>query len=149
VKNIDPLLSPERVLATDDDLADLLSRLLERANMRQVWLIMLGADDRVTGPLMPLEDFPSEPDAECDTADLGTLTHSRLLAARFAAFAEMCDAERIVLVWERRGTSALRAGDLAWARAMARDCREAGVALRAQFVLHDRGLRTLAVDDLL
>mgnify|MGYP002652255462 CR=1 FL=1 len=47
------------------------------------------------------------------------------------------------------GGSALRAGDLAWARAMARDCREAGVALRAQFVLHDRGLRTLAVDDLL
>ncbi|MFT3797078.1 hypothetical protein [Microbacterium sp.] len=147
MKTPDPLLSPDRVLATDDDLADLLSRLLGSAHLRQCWLIMLGPDDRSTGPLMPMSDYPRDPDELARSGDLGTLPVARLLTHRFGQFAELCGATQIVLVWERRGSRTFRDEDRRWAGAISRHCRELGVPLRAQFVLHSRGLRVIAPDD--
>jgi hypothetical protein len=39
-------------------------------------------------------------------------------------------------------------GDPAWARALGAACRAEGVAVRAQLILHSRGVRWLAPDDI-
>lgn len=147
MKTTDSRVSPDRVLATEADLADLLTCLLRSANIRQMWLIMLDEDHRTTGPLMPMSGHPVNPDAYVDTVDLGSAPYAAVLANRISQFVAMCAAHEIVLVWERRGSGEFSAEDRGWAAAMTRHCRELGVALRAQFVLHDKGLRALTPDD--
>ncbi len=143
----DPRTSPERVLKTDADLQELLSLLLRRAEQRQLWLIMLGEDKRIVGPLMPMADHPSTPDELCDTDDIGRVTFAHVLMDRAKFVCEAVGGSALVFVWERPGPERFTGEDLTWARAMAREAEQNGQRLRAQFVLHDDGVRLLTPDD--
>lgn len=145
--DIDPRLDRARALARDDELEEVLELLLGSSIRRQLWLIFLDDEHRITGPLMPSEDVPRCPDGPVQTDDLGEMTWARLLGHRLSGIAEMIDAAQVVLVWERPGPNAFQVQDLAWARAMSHACAESGMALRAQFLLHDTGIRMLTLDD--
>lgn len=137
----------DRVVDRDDDLADVLAMLLDTAIRRQMWLIFI--DDRgcVAGPLMPLDDLRAEPDEPVTTADLGELPVATVLTHRIGEFLEHTGNARVVLVWERRGSRRVQDRDRAWAQAMATQALAVGVPLRAQFLLHNHGLRQLHPDD--
>lgn len=143
----DSRIDPDRVLATDADLFELLEVLLQRANERHLWLVLLDAGHRVTGPLMPLADLPSLPDTPERAHDVGVASAGELLAARLAMVVHAVEAHELALVWERRGSAEFRDDERAWAGALAEHCAALGVRLRAQFVLHDAGLRVLAPAD--
>jgi hypothetical protein len=138
-----------RPLPTDSDLQRLLGDLLRSAVRRQLWFIFMDEDHRVAGPLMPCADLPDDPYEPTETADLGTHPVSVVLARRLSMIGEVVGASRVVLVWERTGAASLTANDREWARALADGCREVGMPLRAQFLLHDRGVAPVALDDLL
>ncbi|GAA1937868.1 hypothetical protein GCM10009775_32460 [Microbacterium aoyamense] len=141
-------LDRDRCLTTDTDLADQLDRLLERAyNPRQLWLLFLEADDRLSDVIMPCDDYPSDPDELFTDPEAGLTDFAHLLADRLGRILELTGAARVVLVWERPGAATLGDDELNWARAMADACREEGVPLRAQFRLHDDGIRILTLDD--
>lgn len=134
-------------LRTDDQLRLVLEDLLETANLPQLWFIFLDDEARLTGPFMPGDGFPDDPLELVDTEDLGTVTAAQLLGARVCMITEVVGAASAVLVWERPGRDALSPETRAWVREMAHACRDADVSLRAQFLLHDRGLRMLVPDD--
>jgi len=142
--NMTPLT--DRPLVTDSDLQRWLGDLLQSAVRRQLWFIFLDDDHRVVGPLMPCADLPGDPHERAETPDLGTLPVSRVLAHRLRMIAEVVNARQCVLVWERTGDSALTAADRDWPQAMAHACGEVGVAVRAQFLLHDHGVAPLGSD---
>ena len=53
----------EATFATDDELREGLRMLLQRANLRQMWLIFLDDGQRIGDPLMPMDDTPTTPTA--------------------------------------------------------------------------------------
>lgn len=55
----------------------------------------------------------------------------------------------VVLAWGRTGGSAVSPEDRSWARVMAEAADALDVPLRAQFVVHWRGVRPLHPDDYL
>ncbi|QDZ13589.1 hypothetical protein [Humibacter ginsenosidimutans] len=137
----------ERTCERDDDLRDVLRFLLKRANMRQMWLIFLDDENRIGDPLMPMDGYPDDPEELVTTDDLGELTHGRLLMHRAGMLRELTGNAAIVLVWERTGRDAVDEETRHWAGAMAEAAHDLGVPLRAQFLLHDSGIRQLQVDD--
>lgn len=147
IRPSDPRLSRDRVLATDADMHELIELLLELANQRQVWLFVFDDAQRVVGPLMPMDDFPESPDGLVETDDLGLVSVPHVFVDRAGMVCEVLGAASIALVWERRGSEKFTAEDRAWARALAHEATEHGPRLRAQFVLHDTGLRQLTPDD--
>lgn len=138
-----------RVLDHDDDLRDALEVLLQEAIRRQMWLLFI--DDRgcLGPPLMPMADYPGDPDEIVDVDDLGEVAQSVLLMSRIGMLLESTGHARIVLAWEHPGPDAIGAEERAWARAMASAAAELGIALRAQFIVHDEGVRQLHLDDYL
>ena len=137
----------DRTLHTDDQLRLTLEDLLQSANLAQLWLIFLDDESRLTGPLMPGDGYPDDPSDLVETTDLGSVTVAEVLGARLRTFSEILSAGSVVLVWERPGADRLSTETAAWVRAMADACRGADVAIRAQFLLHDKGLRMLVPDD--
>ncbi|UJP10027.1 hypothetical protein L2X99_16990 [Microbacterium sp. KUDC0406] len=139
----------DRVLHTDDQLSDLISLLLQRANQRQLWLLFI--DDRgcLGDPVMPMADYPEDPLETVRVADLGEVAHSHLLMHRIGAMLEVTGNTQVVLVWEHPGRESVRKIDRAWARAMAEQAADLGIPLRAQFTLYGRGVRQLHPDDYL
>lgn len=144
----DPRIHRNRVLTTDADLHDLLGLLLQRANQRQFWMVFIGADGRVAGPLMPMADHPSTPEQLCDTLDLGTVPFAEVIVNRAGSVCEMIGEVSVVFVWERIGPPKPNRLDLRWARAIAREAERVGVPIRAQFILHTGGVRQLAAEEL-
>jgi hypothetical protein len=134
-------------LRTDEQLRLALEDLLMRANQRQLWWIFLDGDDCLTGPFMPGAGYPDEPDEPVEVEDIGEVSAARVMAVRVAEVAEIVGAARAVLVWETPGTTELPAPTRSWVREMALASRATDLPLRAQFLLHDRGLRTLVPDD--
>ena len=98
---------------------------------------------------MPMADLPDDPDETTETDDLGEVTHAALLAQRAGMLREVTGNEAMVLAWERLGASAITDDDRSWARAMADAAAQYAVPLRAQFIVHDRGVRQLHPDDYL
>lgn len=143
----DPRLARDRVLATDADLQEVIELLLQTANQRQVWLFMLDEQQRLAGPLMPMDGYPETPDELVGTDDLGLVSFPRVFVERAGVICEAVGGSAIVLVWERRGPEKFTADDRAWARALAHEAGEHGPRLRAQFVLHNTGLRQITPDD--
>lgn len=140
----------DRPLKTDGELHRALQFLLQAADQRQVWLVMLGEDNRLAGPLIPMSDHPIDPEELVDSDDLGRVSFAHALLARSSTICAMANGRELVYVWERPGSHELTGGDIAWARAAAREARGDGTAkIRAQFVLHDGGLRQLRPDDLI
>ena len=154
----DTRIDPDRILATDADLQDQLGLVLERATHRQLWLLLIDHEHRLAEPIMPMDDHPSSPHELCDTDDLGLVPFARVLVHRARLVCELVGAREFVFVWERCGTDSFTADDREWARAIAGEAGGAGLGgtpfggeteaqLRAQFVLHDTGIRQLVPDD--
>ncbi|MGM7671682.1 hypothetical protein [Microbacterium sp. A93] len=138
-----------RVLDRDDDLRDVLEVLLQRANRRQMWLMFM--DDRgcLGDPLMPMADYPDDPSHVVEIDDLGQVTEAHVLMHRAGMLREMTGNASVVLAWERGGSSAVSKDDRAWAQAMAEAAQKLDIPLRAQFIVHSRGVRQLHPDDYL
>ncbi|MFI8595015.1 hypothetical protein ACIGCK_11400 [Microbacterium sp. NPDC078428] len=144
----DPRLDRSRILALDTDLEEVIGLLLGRAiNPRQLWLLFLDHDDRLADPIMPCDDYPARPSDRPSAADPREGDAAHVLAHRLAYICEAIGARRAVLVWERRGPRRFGANERLWAAAMATACASARVDLRAQYVLHDRGIRAITPDD--
>lgn len=148
----------DRILSTDAELEDQLNLVLERATHRQVWLLLIDREHRLADPIMPMDDHPASPDELCDTDDLGTVPFAQVLVHRSRTVCELVGAREFVFVWERRGTDRFTADDRRWARAVAGAAggvepggaasnAEVTAPLRAQFLLHDTGIRQLTPDD--
>lgn len=140
--------SPDRILSNDAELKDLLGLLFQGATCRQLWMVFIGEDGRVAGPLLPMSDHPRTPEELCDTLDLGTVPFAEVLIDRAASVCEMIGDVSVVFVRERPGPPGPSALDLRWARALAREADRAGVPIRAQFVLHSEGIRQFSVAEL-
>lgn len=138
-----------RVLHTDDQLRDMIDLLLQKANIRQMWLMFIDQNGCLGDPIMPMADYPRDPFEIVSADDLGEVAHAHLLMRRAEEIREAVGNAQIVFVWERRGGEKLRDDELTWARAMAEQAADQGVPLRAQFVLHSGGARQLHADDYL
>lgn len=137
----------DRSLVHDDDLHEALGMLLDRAAQRQMWLLFLDDDDRLAGPLMPMDDYPQDPHALITTDDLGELPQAQTLLQRCDMLREITGNAHIVLAWEREGGDGFTADDRAWATAMGDAADLLDVPLRAQFVVHSGGVRQFHADD--
>lgn len=131
----------------DDRLCAKLAPVMQTALRRQLWLFFLDGDDEVVGPVMPCADYPIDPAEPVITADLGPAETSEVFGARFAALMEEFGFEFIALVWERIGDAELDDDTRRWASALGGVLAARGVGVRAQMLLHDRGLRMLTVDE--
>jgi hypothetical protein len=94
---------------------------------------------------MPSDDLPGEPGERVRAEGLGDASYAQVLAARLPSIMELIGAEQPVIVWEHPGDGAHTDDALAWPRAVAAACLDQGVPLRAQFLLHDHGIRQLSV----
>ena len=72
---------------------------------------------------------------------------SEVLANRLASIVAQIEAAKVIFVWERPGDDELTSGDRAWAGALSAACRDAGVEVRAQLILHDDGVRWIAAEE--
>jgi len=140
-----PIASPP--LTDDVRLQEYLEPLLQTAARRQLWLFFLDADDRLGGPAMPTGGLPRDPSSMVSTEDLGEQTVADVIGTRFSTLMQELGLAQVVLVWERRGGAKVHAEEREWARALGAALRAEGARVRAQFLLHDRGLRILAPDD--
>lgn len=138
-----------RVLHTDDQLRDMIDLLLQKANIRQMWLLFIDPAGRLGDPLMPMADYPHDPLELVRADDLGEVPQAQLLMQRTGMLREITGNAEVAFVWERRGDDVFRADELAWSRAMAEQAESQGIPLRAQFLLHDGGARQLHPDDYL
>lgn len=137
----------DRVLHRDDDLRDIVQQLLQRAERRRLWVLFLDERGCLADPLIPLSDLPDDPEASVMTGDLGDVTHAYALAHRIGLLLECTENASAVLAWERLGPSRIGDVDRAWSRAVAAAGQEHGVPIRAQFLVHDLGVRQVHPDD--
>lgn len=135
-------------LLTTGAVRDMLQFLLGSANQRQVWLFHFDENGAIIDPIMPMDGLPNSPDEIVGTSDLGRVTFATVLSDRIMGIMEMIDAASCGLVWERRGSDRCSPNDIAWASDLAHYLAVAGVTLRAQFLLHNDGLRELTTADL-
>ncbi|WP_029144506.1 hypothetical protein [Microbacterium luticocti] len=132
----------EAPLTDDILLTERVTFLLERANIRQFWMMFLDERDVQAPVVMPCADLPADPDqAE------GGANAARLLAQNIAALMAEFGFAQAVFAWERPGGPRVGDEERAWARALGAACATEGVRVRAQFLVHDRGVRVLAPDD--
>ena len=130
-------------IPTDEDIRQRVTDLLRNAVRRQWWTLYLDDQDVQRPVLMPMAGYPEDPYEPCG-AD-GTVAD--VLADRLASIVGEIGAAKVVFVWERPGNDELTSGDREWAGALGAACRAAGVKVRAQLVLHDRGVRWIAPDE--
>lgn len=141
---LDAHAANELPITTDRDIERRVADLLQRAHRRQWWTLYLDDADVQQPVLMPMADYPDDPDAPVGAE--GTV--AQVVASRLAEIVESIGAAKVVFVWERPGGDSITTADREWASSLGAACRAAGVAVRAQLVLHDTGVRWLAPDDL-
>lgn len=144
---IDAHAAGERPITTDRDIEKRVADLLQRANRRQWWTLYLDDADVQQPLIMPMAGYPEDPLASSG-AEGHDGTVAEFIASRLAEIVESIDAAKVIFVWERPGDAVITGSDRRWASALGAACRAAGIAVRAQLVLHDRGVRWLAPDDL-
>jgi len=130
-------------ISTDQDIEQRVASLLQRAIRRQWWTLYLDVDDLQRPVLMPMPGYPAHPHEPC--GDEGTA--AEVLANRLASIVAEIEAAKVIFVWERPGDDELTSSDRAWAWALGSACRDAGVAVRAQLILHDTGVRWISVEE--
>lgn len=138
----------DRPLETTEEVRTLIESLLDRASGRRLWLLFIDGRGCLGDPLIPMDDYPRDPAERTRTDDLGEIGHGSLLMHRIGMLREVTGNEAVVLVWERLGSAEVGADDRLWARAMLDAAAELDVPLRAQFVLHDTGVRELQLADI-
>jgi hypothetical protein len=122
-------------LTTDALIHERATALVGRAVRRQLWLLFLDEHDLQLPVIMPIDDLPVSPP---DGAKLP-----------IAAIAQEVGARSVVVVLERYGDDTLTENDKEWARHLRESCAATSVRLRAILLSHRRGVRWVAVDDLL
>jgi hypothetical protein len=146
--NNDTVAADRDAPLTDDTLlTERVRFLLKGANIRQFWMMFLDEHDVQLPAVMPCDDLPADPRTPVHVDDAVATTCAELLAARVASMMAQCGFAQAVFVWERRGGARIGDEERAWARELAAACGRAGARVRAQFLLHDRGVRILAPDD--
>lgn len=130
-------------ITTDREVEERVALLLRNAIRRQWWTLYLDDDDVQLPILMPMAGYPERPDLP--SGEGGTV--AQLIADRLSGIILQVGAAKVVFVWERPGGADSTSGDRQWARALAEACRTEGVAVRAQLILHDSGVRWFADDD--
>jgi hypothetical protein len=140
-------------LTTDHAIQRRVAELLDGAIRRQWWTLYLDDDDVQLPLIMPMAGYPERPDERLhvegyrgEGIDVEG-TAAQLLARHLAEIADEVGAARLIFVWERPGSAESTSADREWARALSEACRAEGVAVRAQLILHDRGVRWFAPDD--
>ncbi|GAA1763519.1 hypothetical protein [Agromyces humatus] len=131
-------------IPTDDDVLERVAVLLEGAIRRQLWTLYLDEHDVQLPLIIPTAGYPHRPDEPTPEG-----TAAELLANRIAEIVHTAGAAAVVIAWERPGSPESTSADRGWARAFADACRERGVAVRAQLIVHDDGVRWFAPDDYL
>ncbi|WP_415079672.1 hypothetical protein [Microbacterium sp.] len=135
---------------TDDLLLEeRIAFLLGRASVRQFWMTFLYADHVQSEVVMPCDDLPASPDEPLAASDGGTVANADALARGIAELMAEFGFAQAVFVWERPGDARVRGRERAWAHRLATACARHGATVRAQFLLHDGGVRILAPDDYL
>jgi hypothetical protein len=147
----DETLAADRDAPLTDDtlLTERIEQMLEHAMRRQFWMLFLDDRDVLTPIVMPCDDLPEDPLQRSPSEDLGEVANAELLGVRVSQIMAEFDLAQAVFVWERRGGPRVRNSERIWARELASACARAGARVRAQFLLHDRGVRVLAPDDYL
>lgn len=130
-------------IPTDHEVQQRVSNLLECAIRRQWWTFYLDENDVQFPLIMPMAGYPESPDEP--EPEFGTAV--ALMANRLSMIVREIDAAKLVFVWERPGPAATTPADRVWARELGEACRAEGVAVRAQLILHDDGVRWFAPDD--
>jgi len=125
-------------LRTDEEVLERASLLLGHALRRQLWLMFLDEDERQLPVLMP-SYLPRRPRAE----------HRDNLGRLFGVLCEDADADSLIVAYERRGPAELTDADRAWLATVHTGCADAAIPLRALLLVHDGGVRWVALDDLL
>ena len=136
------------VIADDEMLQRRLEHLLTSAIRRQLWITFLDGDDRETGVIMPCDDYPLRPDEVWPHDELGDRPSAVILAHTFAGVMREFGFASLVAVWERPGDDTIQGPERRWASAFADALRHEGAVVRAQFLLHDAGMRQIGPDDL-
>ncbi|WP_146137448.1 hypothetical protein [Gulosibacter molinativorax] len=136
----------DRILNTDAKLYETLSLIFDTPDERAVWIFFLDEDHRVTGPVMPLENYPATPNTLVDEPPFGRVRFASALASRLGDMLDFVEGSTLVLVWE--DTDAGDPDTIEWARALAIAAKEAEVSLRAQFALNRHGFWQITPDDL-
>ena len=120
----------DRILATDQDLLERVTELLEHGIRRQLWLMFLDASGRQMPLLMP-SNVPPTPGAK-DVRKLGDFIRELM---------DQVDAATIVVTLERSGSEEVTAADRSWFRLVRDACALAGAPLRGPLLCHRRGVR--------
>ncbi len=131
-------------ISTDHDIEQRVASLLQRAIRRQWWTLYLDADDLQRPVVMPMPGYPAHPHEPC--GDEGTA--AEVLANRLASIVAEIEAAKVIFVWERPGDDEFDAPTTERGPApSARPVSDAGVAVRAQLILHDNGVRWMTAED--
>lgn len=126
-------------IVTDADVEGRVSALVGHAVRRQLWMLFLDSSAVQLPMLVPIEDYPTGPDAEFAAALAQSIRH----------LMSETDAVQVVFVWERCLSEDPVPADRVWARALAAACSDAGVSVRAQLISHRKGVRWFASEDYL
>jgi hypothetical protein len=135
----------EAPLADDILLTERIEFLLQRAGTRQLWMMFLDEDDVQSPVLLPCTGLPVDPGERPRGAEGSTA--AELLAVRVADLMADLGLAQAVFAWERPGGPRIGDEERAWARELGAACAAEGARVRAQFLVHDRGVRVLAADD--
>src|SRR5690606_19547044 len=100
------------------------------------WFLFLDENQVQLPLLIPLDDYPSSPDA--------SVHH---LARAIGQAMETAGADSVVVVIERYAASALAPADVGWAKAIHDAFDLEGLRLRGLLLSHNRGVRWVAQDD--
>ena len=141
---IPPLLPPHRMPPVHDDAALLRHW---RALMGPLgfskpalWLMFLGADGRLDGPVTQIDEIPDDPD---DTA----LTMILRLCAQVIDDG-IVPGTRVAFLRSRPGGATFTESDLSWADGLRRAARRVGVRCEPVHVASDERVRLVTYDDL-
>lgn len=127
-------MSIDTPLRTEHDIVHLIASTVGPAEDRRLWCFFLDLDDRAVKTSLCVDDLPARPE-RVGVAEVGR-------GLRTAAGA--VGAERVVLVWERPGRSALDPMDSLWLHALSDACTSSGLPVRAAVLSHDDGVRAVA-----
>lgn len=127
-------------LDTDDDILYAAESLIGRAMRREPALRFIALDERQRASRRLLGLY-GQPEMDDQLADG--------VARWVDGCADVVAIDRLIAVWQRRGSDQFDDAELQWMRAVGRALHERGYPVRAWLLSHSRGLRWVAVDDLL
>src|SRR5699024_4295995 len=109
-----------RALTDDRDLTRFVTALLERAEKRRTWLLLIDDAMRMTDVMIPIDDLPADPNEAVAMPASGAVSAADGVAHRVAQIIDETPAGCVVVVWERPDPPGPTSDVAAWAAAMRR-----------------------------